>query len=420
MSTITQIIEAHRPKLEQYEDLYKHLHQNAELSFVESETAKTISSRLDSLNVPHKKHIGGHGLAGIVENGKGPTVLLRADFDGLPVEEKTGLPYASTKRIKDKEGKEQPAMHACGHDMHVTSLLAATELLLSAKNEWSGTLILLFQPAEEKGAGARAMVEDGLYEKHAVPKPDVAFGAHVMPLKAGHIEMKAGTFASACDAFKVTIYGRGGHASQPHRTIDPVVIAASIVTRLQSVVAREVSPIEPAVVTVASIHAGETENVIAAQAEMKINIRTYTEKARATVLAAVKRIIQAECDAGATPKPPEYQVISDYPLTNNDDQVTQRLGEAMQAHFGDKVNLEGGYLGGSEDFPHLANAVGAPYCYYAYGGGDPDVWDKHEKDGTLNELPINHSAFFAPVIQPTLTAAVDGYATAALAWLRKS
>ena len=217
----------------------------------------------------------------------------------------------------------------------------------------------------------------------------------------------------------VTIHGRGGHASQPHATVDPVVIASSIVVRLQSIVSREVNPVEPAVVTVASIHAGETENVIAAFAEMKINIRTFSEEARARVLSSVKRIIQAECDAGACPKPPEYHRISDYPLTDNDAEVTGKLGKAMSAHFGKDFEPKSGYLGGSEDFPHLGKAAGAPYCYFVYGGVDPQIWDEHEKAGTLKELPINHSAFFAPIIQPTLKTAVDAYALAALEWLEK-
>jgi amidohydrolase len=243
-SSLSSIISSHRPDLESYATLYKHLHSHPELSLQEKGTSATAASKLQSISPSFKitSHIGGYGLVGVFENGVGKTVLLRADTDALPVEEKTGLPYASKVVMKDNDGLMKPVMHACGHDMHVTSMLAAAELLVHARDEWSGTLIIVFQPAEERGAGAKAMVEDGLYNKNIIPIPDVVLGQHVMPYPAGVVGVKRGLMASAADSFKVTIFGRGGHASQPHRTIDPVVVAAGLVVRLQTIVSREAPP----------------------------------------------------------------------------------------------------------------------------------------------------------------------------------
>lgn len=243
-SSVSNILESHRPNLTPYESLYKHFHSHPELSHQEVQTATTVASHLRQLSSSFKitEHIGGNGLVAVLENGHGKTVLLRADTDALPVLEKTGLPYASTVTMKDNDGIVKPVMHACGHDMHVTSMLAAAELLLSARDEWSGTLMIVFQPAEEIGAGAKAMVDDGFYSKGIVPIPDVVLGQHVMPYKAGVVGVKRGLMASAADSFKITIYGRGGHASQPHRTIDPVVVAAGLVVRLQTIVSRECPP----------------------------------------------------------------------------------------------------------------------------------------------------------------------------------
>ena len=420
MSDIGSIVNKHRPDLAPYETLYKYLHANPELSYSERETASTIRSHLSKHNgLDIHTAIGGHGIAATLSNGSGPTVLLRADTDALPVLEKTGLPYASTKRMKDAEGKDQPVMHACGHDMHTTSLLAAAELLHSARDSWSGTLVLVFQPAEEKGSGAKAMVEDGLYSKKLVPIPDVVLGAHVMPYKSGLIGTRAEVMASAADSMKITLYGRGGHASQPHRTVDPVVMAAYTVARLQTLVSREVEPSQTAVVTVASIRAGETENIIAEEAEIKVNVRTFDESVREKVLAGVKRIVKAESEASGATKQPEFQKLSEFPITWNDEEVTAKLDKSMKHYFEDKWHLSFPPLQGSEDFSVLGTSVSKPCNFWVYGGTDPELWDCMEKDGTLLELPINHSAYFAPVIQPTLRTAVDGYAVAALTWLTK-
>jgi len=421
MSTISKIVQSHRPDLESYESLYKHFHSNPELSFQEKATAATIYSHLAKLEAfKIFPEIGGYGLAAVFKNETGKTVLLRADIDGLPVEEKTGLPYASKARMTDADGVEKPVMHACGHDMHITGLLAAAETMVNAKEEWTGTLILVFQPAEEKGAGARAMVNDGLYKK--VPVPDVAIGAHVMPYRAGTIGTRRGLMACAADSFHLTIRGRSGHGSQPHRCIDPVVLAASTIMRLQTIPSREVDPSDLAVVTVGSIHAGDAENIIPERAELKINVRTIDPQTRTRVLASIKRIIKAEADA-SNASAPELGDISKFPFTFNDDNVTAALEETFSAHFkpGDhSYNSNCPRLSGSEDFSILATKVDKPATFFIYGGVDPEVWDQAEKEGRLLEdVPVNHSAFFAPVVHPTLQVAVDGYAVAALTWLAK-
>lgn len=354
--SISAVVSAHRPDLSNYIELYKYLHAHPELSFQEVETASTIASRLHMIDpdLDIKTGIGGHGLVGILRNGPGATVLLRADIDGLPVAEKTGLDYASrVKQVDKADGMEKPVMHACGHDMHITSLLAATALLSSAAKArcWTGTLIVLFQPAEERGAGAQAMVDDGLY--NYVPIPDIVLGGHVMPYRAGRLGTKRGLMASAADSRRITLYGRGGHASQPHRLIDPVLMAASAVVRLQSIVAREVDPADSAVVTVGSIVAGEAENVVSDTATVKLNVRTINPETRKRVLESVERIVKAESWASNGTKEPLFEKTSSFPFTVNDDEVTARLEQSFAAHFSED---DVGYtrtvprLSGSEDF----------------------------------------------------------------------
>jgi len=422
MSEISKVTEEHRPPLEPYEKLYKELHADPELSFCESETAERIAKHL-SQHEPNgyeiKTDIGGHGLAAILKNGDGPTVLLRADTDALPVLEKTDLPYASKKRMKDADGFEQPVMHACGHDMHITSLLCAAEMLFAARQKWSGTLVLIFQPAEEKGAGAQAMVDDGLYTKHGCPIPDVAIGAHVMPPPAGVVGTRVGLAASAADTYKATLHGRGAHASQPHASCDPVLMAAYATTRLQTLVSRETNSLDAAVVTVASIQAGQAENVIPAFAEMKIDMRSSTDRVRKNLNEGMKRIIRAECLASNAPKEPDFEIMRNFPITWNTEAETLKFHESMKAHFGDAYDDQLGPLGGSEDFSILGTTVNKPTIFWMYGGTDPQEYERLEKEDKMNELPINHSAFFAPVIQPTMKNGIDGYVVGALTWLLK-
>lgn len=272
------------------------------------------------------------------------------------------------------------------------------------------------------------MIADGLYDpkKHNCPVPDVVLGQHVMPFPAGYVGTRLGAFASAADSFRVTIYGRGGHASQPHMTIDPVVMAAHIIVRLQTVVSREVNPREAAVVTVGSVVAGMTENIIPGEATIKINVRTVTPETRTRVLAAIKRIVKAECEASGSPQEPLWVATSSFPFTINNTTTTEIIQEAFSNHFGDNHDPEASPLGGSEDFPILATEApnkdggkGVPYCYWAFGGTNPEKYEQAKKNGKLENIPINHSAYFAPEIQPTMKTGVEAMVVAALTFLDK-
>jgi amidohydrolase len=426
---ISRILSTLKPDLSEYESVYKDLHKNPGLSLQEQYAAETAEKHLRALaGFDVRTNIGGTGLIGILKNGEGKTVLLRADMDALPVKELTGLPYASEAREVDvQDGIEKPVMHACGHDMHIACMMAAATTLHASKEHWKGTLVVLFQPNEERAGGSMAMVEDGLYdpEKHACPVPDVVLGQHVFPYPAGVVGTKAGPFMSAADSFKVTVYGRGGHASQPHRTVDPVVMAAHIVVRLQTVIAREVDPAQSAVVTVSNVEGGMAENAIPSEASIKLNIRTTTPETREKVLAAVKRIVKAECEASNASKEPLWERISEFPFTINDEEVTAALSKAFAKEFGSRYQDNLGAVGGSEDFstlateaPNKSGGKGVPYCYWGFGGTDPKEWEEAKKAGKLESIPINHSAYYAPVIQPTLSTGVDALVTGALCFLK--
>ena len=369
------ILSTYQIDLPAYESLYKTLHLNPNLSLQETFAASRVAEHLAKLNSTlsdqrkftiHQK-IGGHGLAAVLSNGeRGPTVLLRADMDALPVEEKTGLEYASRKREIDvADGIEKPVMHACGHDFHVTALLAAAEILAHTQSKWAGTLIFVFQPNEERGGGAKAMVDDGLYEK--VPKPDVVLGQHVMPERAGRVLVRTGTMMAASDCFKVTLFGRGGHGSMPQYCIDPVVLASNVVVRLQSIVAREVAPAEPAVVTVGSIRAGDAENVIGDEAVLKLNVRSQSEGTRKKELESIERIVKAECQASGCTREPLIEATSRLPMTVNSSLVTARIQESFGDFFGTEFDPSNPANNGSEDVSILATSIGTQLCFWFIG-----------------------------------------------------
>ncbi|KAK8023606.1 hypothetical protein PG993_011672 [Apiospora rasikravindrae] len=446
MASISSMVAQHRPDLGPLQDLYRHFHAHPELSNQERETAASIATELRNISPDFviKTGIGGHGLAAILRNRGGPTVLLRADIDALPVLERTGLPYASTRRMHDVlDGVEKPVMHACGHDMHITCLLGAARILVSSRDAWTGTLVLAFQPAEERGTGAQAMVDDGLYDpqKHAVPIPDVVLGAHVTgAARTGVIGTRRGLMATSADSMRVTLYGRGGHASMPHAAVDPVLMAASAILKLQTIVSRETDPADSAVVTVASVHAGDAENIIADEARLSVESRAVNQRTRDRTLKRIRDIVRAECLGAQATREPTFQTTRAFPLTINDDEVTARVEETFAAHFGEgKPTMndkkgedeEGAHecrrydrdiprFAASEDFSILATAVGKPYCFFMYGGVEAEAWDRAESQGTLAEsIPSNHSALFAPAIMPTLQVGLDGYAAAALTFLGK-
>lgn len=399
------------------EQLYRDLHQHPELSHQEHRTAGLAADRLRQAGFEVTTGVGGTGVVGVLRNGDGPTVLLRADMDALPVREATGLPYASTAvGTPVGEDAETPVMHACGHDMHVTCLLGAAQLMAGGQKHWRGTLIAVFQPAEEMINGAQGMVDDGVA---AVTGPvDVVLGQHVVPLPAGRLATISGPALAGGASMRVTVYGRGGHASMPQTTIDPVVLAASIVMRLQTIVAREIEPSDAAVLTVGSLQAGTKANIIPDHAELLINMRYYREAVRDVLLGSIRRIVTAECQAAGSPREPEFDVYENAPLTDNDPVVTARVTEAFIGAFGADTMITPPLITGSEDFSDLARGVKAPYSFWLFGGVDPATFDAAVADGRVaSDIPSNHSPHYAPVIQPTLDTGTAALVTAALAWL---
>lgn len=389
-------------------EVYRELHQQPELSMQEHKTAERIEAELAHLNVEVQR-IGGTGVVAILRNGTGPTVLARADTDALPVDEQTGLEYAS-----HIEG----AMHACGHDMHITTLLGALELLATNTAAWSGTYIAVFQPGEETAQGAQAMVDDGLVDK--IPKPDVALAQHVMSTQAGTIGTSAGPVLSAGDSLKITVYGRGAHGSMPHNSVDPVVLASSIVMRLQTIVSRETRPGQFAVVTVGALNAGSKSNIIADRAELLLNLRTYDTAVRENIMAAIERIVRGECQAAGSPKDPEFAYYDQFPLTENDPDVNAKVTEAFTEFFGAEAVYETEPYTASEDFSRLPNAFGIPYTFWFVGSVAPEKYRKAVESGTVaQDIPANHSPFFAPEIDPTLEIGVQTQVVAALSYLAK-
>ena len=314
------------------EALYKNVHSHPELSMQETRTAAVAADRLRAAGYEVTTAVGKTGVVGLLRNGDGPTVMLRADMDALPVEEATGLPYASKVTAPDREGKTVPVSHMCGHDMHVTWLIGATKLLADGRTAWHGTLMAVLQPGEETAEGAQAMIDDGLFKRF--PKPDVVLGQHVMVGPSGTVAGRHGAITSAADSLQIHLFGRGAHGSMPQASIDPVVMAAATVMRLQTIVSREVAAAEAAVVTVGALQAGTKENVIPDEAIIKLNVRTFDAGVRTRVLAAIERIVNAEAEASGAPRKPEITTLDQYPLNVNDRDATRRVVDAFSGQFG--------------------------------------------------------------------------------------
>ncbi|MBS0380918.1 MAG: amidohydrolase [Proteobacteria bacterium] len=399
------------------ETLYKDVHSHPELSMQETRTAGIAAERLRTSGFDVTTDVGKTGVVGLLKNGNGPTVMLRADMDALPVAETTGVDYASKVTATDSDGATVPVMHACGHDMHVTWLAGAAALLAQARDAWHGTLMAVFQPAEETAAGAQAMIDDGLFKRF--PKPDVILGQHVMVGPAGMVAGRTGAITSAADSFQIRLFGRGAHGSMPQASIDPVVMAASVVLRLQTIVSREIAASESAVVTVGALQAGTKENVIPDEAIIKLNVRTFDEGVRKRVLDAITRIVNAEAAASGAPKPPEITPLDRYPLATNDAAATQRVVEAFRNHFSDARIRQTGPASASEDFGSFGSEWGVPSVFWFVGGTDPDVYAKAKAANKLNDLPTNHNPRFLPVLHPTLATGVETLVVASRAWLAR-
>ncbi|MFE9583049.1 amidohydrolase [Nocardia sp. NPDC006044] len=413
------------PLLPNLADFYRDVHQHPELSSQEHRTAEAVAREVKALGAYEvTTGVGGTGVVAVLDNGPGPTVLLRADFDALPIEEATGLPYTSVHK---------GVMHACGHDMHATCLLGGLHLLAESRNTWSGKVIAVFQPAEETGQGAQAMIDDNFFDRFGTP--DIVLAQHSAPGPVGMVGMHPGTAEAATDAWRVVLRGRGGvlrgrggHGAMPQLTVDPVVMAAATITRLQTVVSREIAATDAAVVTVGAIHGGSKDSIIPDEVELKVNIRTFTPEVREKVLAAVERIIKAEAAAAGAPTEPEISVIDTFPVLVNDPDAIARTAAAFRDTLGIPV-LDPGPQPGSEDAGHFATAAEAPLCYWHFGALDPKLFGDAAADpdtfrsafaaGRIDptKIPATHTPYYAPVVEPAITVGVKAMTTAALTWL---
>ncbi len=363
------------------EAFYKDLHEHPELSHQEHRTARCVAGELQKYGFTVQTGIGGTGVVGLLANGAGPTVLLRAELDALPIAEDTGVAYASTVTTKAADGREVPVAHACGHDMHMACLLAAVKLMAGQPGRWHGSLLPLFQPGEETGDGAQGMVDAGLFKR--IPVPDVALAQHLLPGIAGTVGTCSGPFMSAEDSIKVTVYGRGSHGALPQDGI---------------------------------VQAGTRSNVIPDHAVLQLNVRSYSQPTRQHMLAAIQRIIRAECQASGSPRDPDFETLASFPLLVNDAATTDRVAAAFAGQFGDSAGkLDRQTV--SEDFGIIPAAAGVPYTYWGIGRTDRQVYLAAEQAGRLQDLPASHSPKFLPPLQPTLRTGTEALVTAAMAWL---
>jgi amidohydrolase len=378
--------------------LYLDLHKNPELSSHETQTAAKLADHLRKLGYDVTERVGGTGVVAILKNGAGPTIMLRTELDALPVEEKTGLAYASKIHAKDEAGHDVPVMHACGHDVHMAALIATATIMVRSKDTWHGTLMLIGQPAEETISGAKAMLEDGLFKKF--PKPDVAVALHVGNLlPAGSVGITPGVYNTNADSLRITIYGKGGHGSAPNTAIDPIVIAARTILSLQTIVSREVKPREMAVVTVGYIHAGTKNNIIPDEAELGLTVRTNKPEVRKQVLAAIDRITKAEAEAAGAPRQPLIEHYESTDFVYNDPALAERLRIVLESALGKEHVILEEPITASEDFAFFLEQ-GIPGFYFELGGADPQKLAEAKAAGT--QLPSNHSPLFAPEVDPAL------------------
>lgn len=403
-SSLSQLLGSLDATREAREAQYVWFHQHPELSLQEVQTAWKIRSRLDAMQLSYAI-VGETGTVCVLENGPGPVVAIRADIDGLPVRERSGKPYASTATQVDAvTGRTEPVAHACGHDIHIMGVLGALEAFATHRDAWSGTLVCVFQPAEEAYSGSRVMLADGIAA--AMPKPDVYLGQHVFPyLPAGCVGTHAGPFMSKAFSAQIEVFGKGTHGSMPEKGVDPILLASNIVSRLHTVVAREIEAKDTAVLTVGSIHSGVKANVIPETAELLVNTRAYTREVSDRLRTAIIRIVRGECIAAGSPRDAEITFYDEYPLTDNDLDVTAKVRAAFDAHFGEQ-SIEMEQVPASEDFSIIPDALGIPYTYWGLGG-----FEDHEA------APGNHSPAFAPDMQPTLDKAAEAMIVAAGAWL---
>jgi amidohydrolase len=392
--------------------LYTHLHANPELSLQEEKTASRMAEELTQLGFDVTTKFGGHGVVGVLKNGTGPTIWVRADMDALPVTEQTGLPYASKVRAKDRSGNECGVMHACGHDLHMTCFIGTARTLVKLKDRWAGTVVFVAQPAEEIGAGAKAMIAAGLFK--SFPKPDYCLALHAdSTLPVGQIHYTEGLTMANVDSVDLLVKGKGGHGAAPHTTVDPIVLSAKIIVDLQTIVSREVNPTDPAVVTVGSIHGGTKHNIIPNEVKLQLTVRTTTDPVRDHVLKAIERIAKGNAEAARAPAPELTVNLAEFtPATVNDPKLTKRVIGLFRDSLGATNVKERPPILGGEDFGRFANS-GAPICLYFLGTIDLERYaDSKKVNG--KPLPSTHNDGYAPVPEASIAVGVKTMTLAVL------
>ena len=400
--------------------LFTHFHQNPELSFLETETAKRMAAELKKAGAEVTTNVGGTGVVGVMRNGAGPTVLLRADMDGLPMPEKSGLAYASKATQTGQDGKVYPVMHACGHDTHITAMVGTARRLAAMKDRWKGTILFVVQPAEERVGGAKAMLADGLYSRF--PKPDYAVAFHVAAaLAAGRISASEGLQYSSADSIDIMVPGIGAHGASAHKGKDPVYIASQIVVALQSIDSREIGPLEPGVVTVGSFHSGTKHNIISDRADLQVTVRANNEATRAQIVAAVDRIAKGVARANGMPedKLPVVKVSEGTPTTINDAALARRMNAALARDLGPGVVVPFEQQDmGAEDFAYFVESkLGVPGYYFAVGGTPQAAFDAEKAGGP--PVPSHHSPIFKIAPEPAITLGTAAMVGATLELLKR-
>ena len=414
LEAVNKVITAELPDVVK---LYLHLHANPELSFQEEKTSARLADELKKLGFTVTTKIGTHGIVGVFKNGDGPTLLVRTDMDALPIIEQTGLAYASKVKTKNREGAEVGVMHACGHDIHMSSFIGTARTLIALKDRWAGTLVFVAQPAEEIGAGARAMIADGLFKKF--PKPDYCLALHAEPrLPVGTIAFTEGLALANVDTVDLVIKGKGGHGAAPHTTVDPIVLAAKVILDLQTIVSREVNPTDPAVVTVGSIHGGTKHNIIPNEVKLQLTVRTTKDTVRDQVLKSIDRIAKGAAIAARAPEPVMTINLDEFtPATYNDPKLTRRIVPVLRDILGEKNVRERPPILGGEDFGRYSES-GAPIFMYFLGTITPEKYDISQKPGA-QQLPGMHSDGYAPVPETSLQFGMRTMSMAALELLGK-
>ncbi|MCA9221049.1 MAG: amidohydrolase [Planctomycetales bacterium] len=408
---IQTLVAAEYPSLDA---LYKHLHSHPELSLAERETSARIAEELRDAGCQVTEKVGGYGVVGVLENGDGPTIMIRADMDALPIVEQTGLSYASRVTAKDKHGQTVGVMHACGHDVNMTCLVGTARMMNAMRDKWTGTIVFVGQPAEEIGAGAEMMLADGLF--HRFPRPDLCLATHCdARYPHGHINFRSGQMQANVDSVDITVLGKGGHGAAPHTTIDPIVIAARLVVDLQTIVSRELNPLSPAVVTVGSIHGGTKHNIIPDEVKLQLTVRTTTDEVREHTLAAIRRIAKAAAAAANAPEP-RVEIDERFtPSLVNDPELTARTVGLFRQVFGeDRIHERPMSLGG-EDFSRYIRA-GVPGFYYFIGSAPPELVAAARANGP--PLTQTHTNAYYPIPKPTITTGVVSMTSAVMALMK--